>query len=225
MKRIITYSRVSTQRQGASGLGLAAQTERMTSFCTPQGFHIEAAYTEVETGKGADALDQRPQLKAALDHAKKLGCPILVAKLDRLSRDVAFISGLMVRKVPFIVAELGPDVDSFMLHVYAALAEKERSMISERTRAALQAKKAQGVKLGNRSSLPTAQQIGNEVQSAMATRFAANVGPVIREIMSSGVRSLKGIADALNSRGIHTARGGQWHAATVRNILGRLQTA
>ena len=106
-------------------------------------------FVEVETGKGADALDRRPQLKAALAAARKLKCHVAVAKLDRLSRDVHFISGLMAHKVPFLVAELGPDVDPFVLHLFAALAEKERALISTRTRQALSAAKARGVTLGN----------------------------------------------------------------------------
>ena len=144
MKPIISYLRVSTAQQGKSGLGLEAQREAIARFAETQGFTLAAEFTEVETGKGADALDRRPQLDAALKQAKELKCPVVVAKLDRLSRDVAFISGLMAQRVPFVVAELGADVDPFMLHVYAALAEKERKLISDRTRAALAQKKAQG---------------------------------------------------------------------------------
>src|SRR5205085_173903 len=118
-------------------------------FAEAEGLEIVAQYVEVESGKGADALDRRPQLAAALADARKRRCPVLVAKLDRLSRDVHFISGLMAHRVPFVVAELGADADPFMLHLYAALAEKERSLISQRTRVALAAKKAQGYKLGN----------------------------------------------------------------------------
>ena len=114
---------------------------------------LSAEYVEVETGKGADALDRRPRLAAALAAARKTRAPVVVAKLCRLSRDVAFISGLMAQRVPFIVAELGTDADPFMLHIYAALAEKERGMIAERTRAALAAKKPQGANLGNRTNL------------------------------------------------------------------------
>ena len=123
------------------------------AVCAAQGVEIIAEYVEAETGKGADALDRRPQLAAALAAAKAAKCPVLVSKLDRLSRDVAFIAGLMAQRVPFVVAELGPDVDPFMLHVYAALAEKERRLISERTRSALASKKAQGTTLGNPSNL------------------------------------------------------------------------
>ncbi len=131
MKSIIIYYRVSTDRQGKSGLGLAAQRVACEQFAHNHGYEISAEFREVETGKGADALDRRPQLAAALAMAKKLKYPVLVAKLDRLSRDVAFIAGLMARRVSFIVAELGPDIDPFMLHIYAAVAEKERRLISE----------------------------------------------------------------------------------------------
>src|SRR5271166_1792489 len=145
----IAYYRVSTQRQGRSGLGVEAQKAAVQRFAEAEGIELIAEHVEVETGKGADALDRRPKLAAALDQARKSKSPILVAKLDRLSRDVHFISGLMAHRVPFIVAELGADVDPFLLHLYSAIAEKERALISQRTRAALAAKKAQGIKLGN----------------------------------------------------------------------------
>ena len=133
----IVYYRVSTQRQGRSGLGIEAQRAAVARFAEAEGITILREFTEVETGKGADALDRRPQLSAALASARQARCPVLVANLDRLSRDVAFIAGLMVQRVPFVVAELGADADPFMLHLYAALAEKERRLISERTRSAL----------------------------------------------------------------------------------------
>src|SRR6266478_8352715 len=142
---VITYVRVSTQTQGRSGLGIEAQREALARFAASEGFELGRVYVEVETGKGADALDRRPQLAAALAEARRQRCAVAVAKLDRLSRDVHFISGLMAHRVPFLVAELGPDVDPFILHLYAALSEKERAMISERTRRALAAAKARGV--------------------------------------------------------------------------------
>ena len=160
MQPVVAYHRVSTERQGRSGLGLDAQRERCAAFAAQNGFDVVAAFTEVETGKGSDALDRRPQLAAALAAARRLRCPVLVAKLDRLSRDVHFIAGLMAQRVPFLVAELGPDVDPFMLHVYAALAEKERRMVSERTRAALAVRKTRGARLGNRTNLAAAQALG-----------------------------------------------------------------
>src|SRR3954463_9378124 len=131
---LITYIRVSTSGQGRSGLGIEAQRQTLAHFASSEGYEVAREFVEVETGKGADALDRRPQLKSALAAARKLKCHVGVAKLDRLSRDVHFISGLMAHKVPFVVAELGPDVDPFVLHLFAALAEKERALISTRTR-------------------------------------------------------------------------------------------
>src|SRR3954449_8697708 len=219
MSSAIAYYRVSTERQRRSGLGLEGQREAVARFTQAEGLLIVGEFFEAETGKGADALERRPQLAAALAAARSARCPVIVAKLDRLSRDVAFISDLMAKRVPFIVAELGADADPFMLHLYAALAEKERSLISQRTRAALAAKKAQGVKLGNRTNLGEAQQKGQAANGAQADRHAANVLPIIREIQAAGVGTLAGIADALNARGVRTARGGRWHRSTVRNAL------
>jgi DNA invertase Pin-like site-specific DNA recombinase len=124
MKPAIAYIRVSKLRQGRSGLGLEAQQTSIALFCEVERFAMQATFTEVETGKGFDALERPPQLAAALADAKKLKCAVIVAKLDRLSRDVAFIAGLMAQRVPFIVTELGIDADPFMLHIYAAVAEK-----------------------------------------------------------------------------------------------------
>jgi DNA invertase Pin-like site-specific DNA recombinase len=139
MPQIISYLRVSTDKQGKNGLGIEAQPEAVARFIAAEGCEVLGEFVEVETGKGADALDRRPQLAAALAQARKAKAAVVVAKLDRLSRDVHFISGLMAQRGPFIVAELGADADPFMLHIYAALAEKERALISERTRAALAA--------------------------------------------------------------------------------------
>jgi DNA invertase Pin-like site-specific DNA recombinase len=141
--------------------------------------------------------------------------------LDRLSRDVAFVAGLMAQRVPFIVAELGADADPFMLHLYAALAEKERRLIGERTRLALAAKKATGAKLGNPRNLGDAGALGRRTLGTEADRLAANVLPIVLEIRASGARGLGAIATALNRRGIRTARGGRWHVSTVRNLLRR----
>src|SRR6516164_1669054 len=134
---LIAYYRVSTHKQGKSGLGLEAQRKAVADFARNERLEVVQEFTEVETGKGADALEKRPQLAAALRKAKQLKAEIVVAKLDRLSRDVAFISGLMSKRVPFIVANLGRNQDPFMLHIYAAMAEKERSEIARRTRDAL----------------------------------------------------------------------------------------
>ena len=225
MQPTIAYFRVSTERQGRSGLGLDAQRERCAAFAAANDLEIVETFIEVETGKGADALERRPQLAAALAAAKRRRCAVLVAKLDRLSRDVAFISGLMVQKVPFIVAELGTDVEPFLLHLYAALAEKERRLISERTRDALAARKRQGAMLGNRTNLPEAQAAGTARTIANAQQFAENVAPVIAQIRATGVTSLRGIAGVLNARGVRTARGGTWQAVQVGAILARTTQA
>jgi DNA invertase Pin-like site-specific DNA recombinase len=219
-RTLIGYVRVSTGAQGRSGLGIEAQREALQRFAETEGFEVTRVYTDIETGKGADALERRPQLAAALAEARRQRCPVAVAKLDRLSRDVHFISGLMAQRVPFLVAELGPDVDPFILHLFAALAEKERSMISTRTRAALAAAKARGVKLGG-PNLKQARKVALETVHASAVRHAANVLPIIREVQRAGARTLRDVAEALNARGISTARGGRWHAQTVANVLAR----
>ena len=220
MTSAVGYYRVSTARQGKSGLGIEAQKAAVRRFAQAEGIDIIAEHVEVETGKGADALERRPELAAALAQARKAKCPIIAAKLDRISRDVHFISGLMSQRVPFIVAELGDDVDPFLLHLYAALAEKERALISARTKSALAAKKAAGAKLGN----PRAAEAAVKAQAAhraVADGFAANVLPIVRQIQAAGVMTTRDIAVALNVRGVRTARGGQWHTSTVSNLLRR----
>lgn len=220
MKPIISYLRVSTAGQGRSGLGLDAQREAVQRFAAVEGFEIIAEYVETESGKGADALDRRPVLAAALAKAKKAKCAVLVAKLDRLSRDVAFISGLMASRVAFISAELGADADPFMLHLYAALAEKERALISERTKAALARVKASGRRLGNPTNLSEAAALGRAVTIAKADAQAANVLPIIAPLRAAGL-SLRAIAATLNERHIRSARGGEWSAQAVLNVIER----
>ena len=221
MKPIVSYLRVSTEAQGKSGHGIEAQREACRRFAADNGFEIVAEFVEIQTGKGADALDRRPELNRALAAAKKLKASVLVSKLDRLSRDVAFISGLMAQRVPFIVAELGADADSFMLHLYAALAEKERNLIAQRTRDGLAAAKASGRQLGNRTNLSEAQVKGTASTIASADAFASNVLPIIRTIQAAGVTSLHQIAKALNDRSVRTARGGEWSAMQVKRIIER----
>jgi len=148
MHDAVGYIRVSTQEQGKSGLGLEAQRERIERFCLDEGFAVVEWFTDIQSGKGDLSTNLRPGLAAALAKAKRLKCHVLVAKLDRLSRNMAFVATLMNQKIPFIVCDFGPDVDRFMLHIYAAVAEKERDFISDRIRAALAAKKARGERLG-----------------------------------------------------------------------------
>ena len=216
MRQIVSYIRVSTGKQGKSGLGIEAQREAIARFAAAEGCEIVAELVEVETGKGSDALERRPKLAEALAKARKARAAVVVAKLCRLS-----LSGLMAQRVAFIVAELGADADPFMLHIYAALAEKERHLIGDRTRAALAAKKAQGATLGNHTNLADAQALGVTAIQAGAHAFAANVLPVVRQIQAAGTTTTRAIAEALNARGIRTARGGIWHGSTVRNLLAR----
>jgi DNA invertase Pin-like site-specific DNA recombinase len=221
MGKVIAYLRVSTQRQHRSGLGIDAQRTAIERFAASESLKIAAEYVEAETGKGSDALDRRPQLAAALAAAKASKCSVVVAKLDRLSRDVAFVAGLMAQRVPFIVAELGRDADPFMLHLYAALAEKERRLISERTKAALAAKRATGAVLGNPKNLAEAALAGRAALIQGADRFAEELAPVIRTLRSEGVTTLRAVADALNARGIRSARGGRWYPSAVSNLISR----
>lgn len=228
-RQFVSYLRVSTQSQGRSGLGLEGQREAVERFCAAEAFTVAAEYVEVETGKGADALERRPRLAAALAHAKRMGCPVVVAKLDRLSRDVAFIASLMAQRVPFLVCDLGPNADPFMLHIYAALAEQERRMISTRTIAALKAAKAGGRKLGgDRGYRPAAApdaRLGGAAAAQMADQHAHGVLSMIeraRAELGQGA-SLQAIAKALSAQGVPTARGGSWTATAVKRILERLK--
>ena len=221
MERVVAYYRVSTKQQQRSGLGIEAQRATVTRFAEAEHFTIIAEFIEAETGKGADALDRRPQLALALAAARSGKCSVLVSKLDRLSRDVAFVSGLMAQRVPFIVAELGRDADPFMLHLYAALAEKERRLISERTKAALAAKKAFGTRLGNPRNVAAAAELGRRTQIEEANKFAKGLLPVLDAIRGTGATTLAAMSAALNERCIRTARGGRWHVSSVLNLLAR----
>lgn len=214
MRPVISYLRVSTARQGKSGLGLEAQREAIARFCEVEGLDLIGEHIEIETGKGFDALAMRPELAAALAEAKAQRCAVVVAKLDRLSRDVAFISGLMAQRVPFIVAELGTDADPFMLHLFAALAEKERRVISARTKSALAAAKRRGTKLGRHGAETLAPRF-----KAEAAERARSLAPVFEEIAGM---STQAAADELNKRGIPTPTGGQWHAMQVHRTRKRL---
>src|SRR5258706_13938120 len=151
-----------------------------------------------------------------VDHGEKR-----IALMHRAAMQAMFISGLMAQRVPFIVTELGADADPFMLHIYAALAEKERALIADRTRAALAAKKAQGTVLGNRTNLADAQAKGVATNRKTADAFASNVLPIVKQIQAAGATTHRAIAQALNDPRVRTARGGDWHDSTVRNLLAR----
>jgi DNA invertase Pin-like site-specific DNA recombinase len=224
MSKIIAYLRVSTQQQQKTGNGIEAQRTAIGIFAQANGLEIVDEFVETETGKGADALERRPMLRAALELAKeisrreKMSVSVAVSKLDRLSRDVHFISGLMSRRVPFLVAELGADVEPFMLHIYAAVAEKERVLISQRTKAALAAKRARGEPLGNLESLAIAARLGHKRIVDRADAFALNVRPILDSL---GGLSANAKAKILNDRTIPTSRGGRWTARSVLNVMAR----
>jgi len=211
-KSLIAYIRVSTARQGRSGLGLEAQREAISQFAKAEGLHVIGEYIEVQSGK--DALDRRPKLDAAIKAAKREGAAIVVAKLDRLSRDVHFVSGLMVHKVPFVTVELGNDADPFLLHLFAALAEKERAMISQRTRNALAAARRRGVRLGNPKQA--------EINKKAADAFAKSLRVFLMDL--NGL-SASQIAEELNENRIPTARGAPWSAKTIIRVQRRLGLA
>jgi DNA invertase Pin-like site-specific DNA recombinase len=213
---IVSYCRVSTREQGKSGLGLEAQRASIGHFCCLEGFAVAGHFEDIASG--ALPVEARAGLAAALAQARRLRCPIVVSRLDRLSRDVAFISGLMARGVPFIVAELGTDTDPFVLHLFAALAEKERAMIAARTSAALQRKKAAGALLGNRTNLHEARARSLAARQATARAFAQRVRPTIDSLAAAG-SSLREVAAHLNAAGMSTARGGTWTASAVSRVL------
>jgi DNA invertase Pin-like site-specific DNA recombinase len=216
MKTAIAYLRVSTAQQGRSGLGLAAQRKAIDEFAAAEGFELSDVITEVASGKLA--MKDRPGLRKALAKAAKLRCPVIVAKLDRLSRDVAFISALMAAGTPFIVAELGAETDPFILHLFAALSEKERKLIASRTKSALADLKAQGVQLGNRTNLKEAQALGHARNAEKAAAFAASILPEVRRLQAQNM-TMAQIADELNRRGVKTALGRTWHQSTVSRLI------
>lgn len=214
--QFVTYLRVSTERQGQSGLGLEAQRAAVAAHVLGRG-EVVAEFVEVESGKRAD----RPQLALALAEAKRAGAVLLIAKLDRLARNVAFIANLLESGVEVTAADM-PEANRFVLHIMAAVAEQEGRAISERTKAALAAAKARGVKLGwsnpeRAFEQRQAAQKGAAVNRARALTHAENVLPMVEKIRAEGA-SLRQIATELNVRGVKTARGGKWYATTVRNV-------
>jgi len=206
MTQYIAYYRVSTQRQGQSGLGLEAQRK------ATEGYEIVADYTEIESGKRTD----REQLRAALAHAKEIGATLLIAKLDRLARNVAFIANLLESNVPIVCADM-PEADRTMLHMMAVFAEWEGRRISERTKAALAAAKERGVKLGTKTPHAGGKATG-EARMAKTRIVAVRAMPIISKLRAAG-SSLRDIAATLNDAEIPSAMGGKWHASSVRNLI------
>lgn len=221
--KIVTYLRVSTARQGESGLGLEAQRNAIQNYATARSASIVQEFVEVESGKN----NQRPQLAAALHLAKVTGSVLVIAKLDRLSRNAAFLLALRDSGVKFVAADM-PDANELTVGIMALVAEQERHAISKRTTEALQAAKARGQKLGNPNGAEALRRAAKGNESAVSTikakadAFASDLRPIIADIKASGIVSLGGIAKELTTRRISTARGGPWTKANVSNLLARL---
>lgn len=224
----VAYLRVSTAGQGRSGLGLEAQQAAIDAFLRPGDRLLPPPYVEVESGRNSD----RPKLRDALARCHATGATLLIAKLDRLARDVAFIAGLMKESVPFVAADM-PSATPFMLHIYAAVGEEEARAISRRTKAALAAAKARGVKLGGdrgyRPPAPPDAKAGGQasaaVRSQAADRAACRLMPSIEQARAEGATSLHAIAAALTRRGVSSPAGGDavWTATAVRRVLARVE--
>jgi len=220
--KFVAYYRVSTDKQGASGLGIEAQRELVTRFLNGGNWSLIGEFTEVESGT-RKRLKSRPMLQAALDLARKQKATLVVAKLDRLARDVQFISTLLNGRVPFVCADM-PEADKTFLQMMSVFAEWEAKKISERTTAALAALKRQGKVLGSPNpEIGSAE--GVRVIQAKADAYAERIGPVVREIIKrSGASTLRDIAAALQARGIETPRGNtDWHPSQVSNLLKRIK--
>lgn len=213
MKRAITYYRVSTQRQGDSGLGLDAQKDAVSRFVNTQGYELLQEFIEVESGKNS----KRPVLQLALEACKKNGATLLIAKLDRLSRSVAFISKLIESGVDFKAVD-NPNAEKFVVHIMAAFAEHERDQISIRTKLALQAAKQRGVQLG-----AYGKYVLSKENKLKAKNFAKSLKPVINKLEQNGITTVRAITKALNRRRIRTANGGKWHISTVHTLLKRIR--
>jgi len=221
MSQAIGYTRVSTAEQGRSGLGLSAQRQAIEAFAKAEGISISAWHEDVQTGKGSDALAQRPGLRAALRAAKAAKGPLIVAKLDRLARNSHFVTGLMEQKVRFIVTML-PKADAFTLQIYAALAEKEGALISERTRAALaNSTKKLGMAGKSKSDQRRIHALAMEAKDNAATARAEALRPQIEFALKGGL-SLRKAAELLNEREVASPAGGRWHAPSLLKAAKRL---
>ncbi len=221
-RTFVAYLRVSTDKQGRSGLGLEAQQAAIDAFLGPHDRLLVPPYIEVESGKNSD----RPKLREALARCRATGATLLIARLDRLARSVRFVAALMEEGVPFVACDM-PTATPFMLHVYAAVAEEEARAISKRTRVALAAAKARGVKLGGdrgyRPPAPPDASLGGAATKRRADQAANALAPIIEELRGEGVTSFHAVAAALTARGIATPRGGGWTATAVRRVLRRIE--
>lgn len=223
--RFISYLRVSTQKQGASGLGLEAQRKAVEDYLNGGRWKLIKEFVEIESGKNTE----RKQLQSALRACTVHGATLLVAKLDRLARNAYFLLGLQESGVDFVACDM-PAANKLTVGILAMVAEEEARMISARTKAALKAAKARGVKLGNpRNLTQKARRKGNDLshaaRAAQASQRAQDLAPILAEIQAEGAPSLRGIASALNARGIPAPRRGVWSAVQVKRVLARLNEA
>src|SRR5271170_4722256 len=213
--RFVAYYRVITDRQGRSGLGLEAQQKAVTDYLNGGAWELVGEFVEIESGKKAD----RPELGRALEACRKLKARLVIAKLDRLSRNLAFVATLMDSGVEFVAVD-NPHANKLTIHILAAVAEHEREAISERTKAALAAAKARGMRLGTPDPVGAVKRTGMALRGK-TNQFAANVLPIIREAQAGGHTSHNAIAGQLNARKVATARGGRWTHVQVGQILDR----
>ena len=217
----ISYLRVSTDRQGKSGLGIEAQRNSVAEYLNGGNWKLVKEYVEVESGKNTD----RPMLAEAIKACRAYGAKLVIAKLDRLSRDAHFLLGLEKAGIDFVAADM-PNANRLTVGIMAMVAEEERRMISKRTKDALAAAKRRGKKLGgDRGVVPTkkARVLATEALQARADSRAADIAPIIKDLQAAGAESLRAIAKGLNDAGIPTPRGqGEWSAVQVQRVLGRL---
>lgn len=213
--KFIAYYRVSTQKQGQSGLGLEAQQSAVMAYLNGGQWELVDSFTEIETGKGANALERRPQLRAALEMCKKMKATLVIAKLDRLARNVHFVSGLIESGVEFIAADM-PHANKTMIQIHAVMSEHERDQISARTKAALAAAKARGVVLGAAGAMNLQPNIEQRQQAA--NEFAGKLKGIIEGMKARGL-SQRAMCDELNQLGVTTARGGQWSLIQLQRVM------
>ena len=224
--KVVAYYRVSTSSQGRSGLGLEAQRSAVQAYCRGHECLLLAEFTEVESGKRND----RPELAKALHHAKVTGATLMIAKLDRLSRNAAFLLQLQDSGARFVAADM-PEACHLTVGILALVAQQERDAISARTKAALKAAKDRGKKLGNPHGAAALRRAGKGNAAAVtalkiaADRHAEDLAPIVSQLKADGYGSLPALAKALNERGMVTPRGGKWHPSSVRNLLARLDWA
>jgi len=216
----VAYYRVSTAQQGRSGLGLDAQRAAVTNFTSHGEWQLLAEFTETESGKGSNALERRPQLREAMTMAKKHGATVVIAKLDRLARNVHFISGLIEQRVDFVAADM-PNASKEMINIHAVMSEWERDQISRRTKLALAEAKKNGRALGikGRENL----HASNLKRSADADNFAKRMKMVVTDMQAAG-RSQRQMVVALNSMGVRTSSGGTWSLTQVQRLISRIQS-